>query len=116
MVASLPAGLATAKPRQSHLGPTIKLVVAQNYIKVPQFGKFVFLDPGVYVAASGSRLQFDVQRSSYASPQTMTEIMHARGGVTIVRKLPSWLINGWHGLARFVRLTVTDSQGKIVAH
>src|SRR5215472_11985606 len=99
MVASLPAGLATALPKTSHLGPTVKLVVAQNYIKVPQFGKDVFFDPGVYVAAFGSRLEFEVQRKSYANPLTMVEVIHARGGVTIVRKLPSWMIDGWNGLA-----------------
>lgn len=115
MVASLPAGLATAQPKQSHLGPTIKLVVAQKHIKVPQFGKFVFFDPGVYVAAFGSKLEFDVQRASYAKPLTMAEIIHPRGGGTIVRQLPSWMIAGWHGLARFVRLTVRNSHGKIVA-
>jgi hypothetical protein len=115
MVASLPAGLATAQPKQAHLGPTIKLVVAQKYIKVPQFGKFVFLDPGVYVAAFGSKLEFDVQRASYAKGLKMTEIFHTRSGGTIMRKLPSWMIAGWNGLARFVRMTVRDSHGKIVA-
>ena len=115
MVASLPAGLATAQPKQSHLGPTIKLVVAQNYIQVPEFGKSVFLDPGVYVAALGSKLQFDVQRASYTKPLKITEIIHLRDGATITRKIPSWMLDGWNGLKRFMRLTVRNSQGKIVA-
>lgn len=115
MAASLPAGLATAQPKQPPVGPTIKLVVAQNYIKVPQFGKFVFLDPGVYVAAFRSKLEFEVQRASYAKPLTITEIIHPRGGGTIVRPLPSWVIAGWNGLARFLRMTVQDVHGKTVA-
>src|SRR5258708_1806294 len=115
MVASLPAGLATAQPKQSHVGPTIKLVVAQKNIKVPQFGKFAFLDPGVYVAAFGSKLEFQVQRGGYAKPLTIAEIIHPSGGGTIVRPLPAWVIAGWKGLARFVRLTVQDSHGKTVA-
>ncbi|HYK33524.1 MAG TPA: lysyl oxidase family protein [Streptosporangiaceae bacterium] len=115
MVASLPAGLATAQPKPSHLGPTIKLVVAQNYIQVPQFGKSVFLDPGVYVAALGSQLEFQVQRASYAKPLKIVEIIHLRGGGTTVRKLPSWLLDGWNGLKHFIELTVRDSHGKIVA-
>lgn len=115
MVASLPAGLATAQPTHSHAGPTIKLVVAQNYIQAPQFGKIVTIDPGIYVAAFGSKLEFTVQRASYKKPLRIAEIIHTRGGGTIVRRLPSWLIDGWNGLKRFVRMTVRDSHGKIVA-
>lgn len=114
MVASLPAGLATAQPTPSPVGPTIKLVVAQNYVKVPQFGKFAFIDPGVYVAAFGSKLEFRVQRASYAKPLTIAEIIHPRGGGEIVRPLPSWVIDGWNGLARFVRMTVHNVHGKTV--
>lgn len=113
MVASLPAGLATAKPTPSPVGPSIKLVIAQKHIQVPQFGKFAFVDPGVYVAAFGSKLEFAVRRASYAKPLTIAEIIHARGG-TIVRPLPAWVINGWNGLARFVRMTVKNLHGKIV--
>jgi hypothetical protein len=115
MVASLPAGLATAQPKQSHLGPTIKLVVAQNYIQLPLFGKFVFMDPGIYVAALGSKLEFEVHRASYRKPLKIVEIIHTRDGGTIERKLPSWMLAGWNGLARFIRMTVRDSHGKIVA-
>lgn len=114
MVASLPAGLATAKPTPSPVGPAIKLVIAQNYIQVPQFGKFAVVDPGVYVAAFRSKLEFQVQRASYAKPLTIAEIFHPRGG-TIVRPLPAWVIAGWNGLARFVRMTVKDTHGKTVA-
>ncbi len=115
MVAALPTGLATAQPEQQNPGPTIKLIVAQKNIKAPQFGKFVFLDPGVYVAAFGSKLEFQVQRAGYSKPLTITEITHPRAGETIMRRLPSWVINGWNGLARFVRMTVQDSHGKVVA-
>lgn len=115
LVASLPAGLATAQRKPVPVTPTIKLMVAQNYIQVQQFGNFAFLDPGVYVAAFGSTLEFQVQRASYTKPLTMTEIIHTRGGGTIVRPLPKWMIAGWNGLARFVRMTVQDPHGKNVA-
>jgi hypothetical protein len=113
MVASLPAGLATAQPKP-HLGPTIKLVVAQKHIEATRSGKFVFVNPGVYVAAFGSKLEFDVQRASYAKPLTITEIINRPGGGEIRRPLPAWVIAGWSGLARFVRVTVTTSHGKLV--
>jgi hypothetical protein len=113
MAASLPAGLATAQSQAHHTGPTIKLVVAQKRLKLPQFGKIVYVNPGVYVAAYGSKLQFDVRRASYSKPLTITEIIRGRDGVT-ARPLPSWVINGWNGLARFLRLSITNSHGKTV--
>jgi hypothetical protein len=112
MVASLPAGLATAQQPGHRSGPTIKLIVAQKKIQVFQFGKFAYVDPGVYVGAFGSRLQFDVQRASYGKPIRITEIIHVPGVGVVARPLPSWVLLGWNGLARFLRLTITTVRGK----
>jgi hypothetical protein len=118
-VATLPAGPAaarTAVPRPGAAsGSAVKLVAAQNYFTVPRFGKFVFVDPGVYVEAVGSQLEFRVQRASYAKPLTLTRVIHLPGGGTELRKLPAWLLNGWNGLRRFLRITITNSHGKNVA-
>ena len=115
MVAALPAGLATADQHGRGSGPTIKLIVAQKKIEEFQFGKFVYVDPGVYVGAFGSRLQFDVQRASYSKPIRITEIIHVPGVGVVARPLPSWVLLGWNGLARFLRMTVTTVRGKAVA-
>ncbi|HET7012938.1 MAG TPA: lysyl oxidase family protein [Streptosporangiaceae bacterium] len=117
VAATLPAGLAAAaKPVPA--GPTIKLIVAQKKIDVPQFGKGrnarVFVDPGVYVGALGSPLQFDVQRAGYGKPITISEIIHLGKHVAEIRPLPAWTINGFHGLNRFIRFTIKNSHGKIV--
>jgi hypothetical protein len=118
VAATLPAGLAAAaKPVPA--GPTIKLIVAQKKINVPLFGKGknarVFLDPGVYIAALGSPLQFDVQRASYAKPVRISEVIHLGKGVEDVRPLPAWTIRRFNGLNRFIRYTIKNSQGKIVS-
>ncbi len=114
MAASLPAGLATAQSKARGSAPMVKLLAVQKSLKIPQFGKFVFVDPGVYVAAFGSRLEFVVQRASYTKPLTITEIVHVPEGGTVARPLPAWVLSGWNGLARFLRLTITNSHGKVV--
>ena len=112
----LPAGLASAQTSASGpSGPMVKLLVAQKSINVPRFGKRAFIDPGVYVTAVGAPLQFNVQRASYAQPITNTQIIHVPGGATIRRPLPDWTVQGWRGLHRFIRVTIRNSAGKIVA-
>ncbi len=113
LAATLPGGLAAARPHPA--GPTIKLIVAQKKIDVPQFGKGrVIVDPGVYVAALGAQLQFDVQRASYAKPVTITEILHPAGRGEVFRRLPAWTVKSFDGLNRFIRFTVKNSHGKLV--
>jgi hypothetical protein len=113
LAVTLSSGPAEAQPAAA--GPTVKLVVAQKNITVPQIGKAVYLNPGVYVAAFGSQLQFDVSRASYTKPLTITQVIHVPGAGTKYRPLPSWLLDGWSGLSRFVRVTVKNSAGKIIA-
>ncbi len=96
-------------------GPSARLVVAQRSITVQKFGRVVFIDPGVYVAALRAPLEFEVQRASYAQPLTLTEVVHLPGHVTQFRRLPSWLLNGWNGVRRFLRITIANTTGKIVA-
>jgi hypothetical protein len=96
-------------------GPVVKLVVAQNSITLPSFQGRVYLDPGVYVASLGSALQFDVQRASYTKPITLTQVIHRPGGGTTTRSLPSSLLDGFNGLRDFLRLSVANTAGKVVA-
>lgn len=119
MAALLPSGLALAQPKPApapaQQGPTVKLIVAQNTVEAPEFGKFAFIDPGVYVATFGSKLEFDVQRASYAKAITDTEVIHVPGKGTVLRPLPRWTLDKWNGLAGFLRVTVKNSHGKTVA-
>jgi len=109
------AGPALAGTQGAAQGPVVKLVVAQNSITLPSFRGRVFLDPGVYVASLGSALQFDVQRASYTKPITLTQVIHRPGGGTTTRSLPSSLLDGFNGLRDFVRLSVANTAGKVVA-
>jgi hypothetical protein len=68
------------------------------------------------VASLGSALQFDVQRATYLNPITISQVIHVPGGGTTTRALPNGVLDGWNGLRDFVRLTVRNSKGKVVAH
>ena len=62
----------------------------------------------------GSALQFDVQRASYTRPIGITQVIR-RPGSTEVRRLPGWVLNGFHGLRGFLRVRVVNKAGKTVA-
>jgi len=119
-LASAVAAAALAGPAQAGAqavapGPVVKLIVAQNSITLPSFRGRVFLDPGVYAASLGSALQFDVQRASYTKPITLTQVIHRPGGGTTTRSLPASLLDGFNGLRDFLRLSVADTAGTVVA-
>src|SRR5215467_12350481 len=109
------AGPAQVGAQAAVQGPVVKLVVAQKSITLSSFQGRVFLDPGVYVASLGSALQFDVQRASYTKPITLTQVINRPGGGTTTRSLPSSLLAGFNGLRDFLRLSVANTAGKVVA-
>jgi hypothetical protein len=119
MTSALPTGMASAKTAPA--GPVIKLVAAQNNVAVSQIDlggghKVVFLDPGVFVAAFGSQLRFDVQRASYAKPAKITEVISEPGHPAVRRPLPDSAELGWMGLHQFLRMTVKNAAGKIMGN
>ena len=107
------SGLPTASAARVP-GPALKLEAAQRSITLDGFGGRVFLDPGIWLAALGSPLQFDVQRAAYTRPITITQIIHPPFGGTIRRPLPASVLDGWNGLKDFAVLTVRDSMGQVV--
>jgi hypothetical protein len=109
-VPGLPAASAASPP-----GPVLKLEAAQRSVTVANFGGYVHMDPGIWVASLGSALQLDVRRASYTKPVTITQVIHAPGGTVQSRPLPASLLDGWNGLKNFVRMTVRNSTGKVVA-
>ena len=113
-VAALPGGPAAAQSTPA--GPSVKLVTAQRSINVPKYGKFVYLDPGVYVIAVGSALQFNVQRTSYATAITAAEIIHGANGQVTTRPVPHRWFDQWFGLRDFLRVTIKNTAGKIVSN
>jgi hypothetical protein len=115
LAATLPGGLAAAARPQPQAVPTVKLIVAQKKIDVPLFGNRVFFDPGVYVASLGAQLEFRVQRAGYGKPVTITEVLHAANGGTVLRRLPNRMADHFNGLSHFLRVVVKNSRGKMVA-
>src|SRR5215831_11628974 len=96
-------------------GPTVKLEATSPSVTVDSFGGNVMMDPGIWVASLGSVLQFNVRRASYTKPVTITQIIHSPGGRVTARPLPAGLLDGWNGLRDFIRMTVRDHDGKVVA-
>jgi hypothetical protein len=96
-------------------GPVVKLVVAQSSVTLPSVRGRVYLDPGVYAASLGSALQFDLRRASYTKPITLTQVIYRPGGGTTTRSLPRSLLDGFNGLRDFLRLSVADTAGRVVA-
>ena len=109
------AGPALAGTQAAGQGPVVKLIAAQNSITLESVRGRVYLDPGVYAASLGSALQFDVQRASYTKPITLTQVIYRPGGGITTRSLPSSLLDGFSGLRDFLRLSVADTAGKVVA-
>ena len=97
-------------------GPRVKLIVAQNNVTVPRYGRQVYLDPGIWVASLGSPFELDVQRPDYSTPLSLTQVVHLPGGGTQRIPWPASLLGKIPtGLPDFVRMTVTNSSGKVVA-
>ena len=107
----------TAAGAATSPGPEVKLIAAQNSITVPRYGHQVFLDPGIWVASLGSALELDVQRPDYATPMSVTQVVHLPGGGTQRIPWPASVVatmpDGPEGLRP--DLTVANSHGKVVA-
>jgi hypothetical protein len=112
-LATLPGGTAAAQSGPG--GPTVKLITAQRFVEVPKFGRFAYLDPGIYVVAVGSALQFDVQRANYATAITADQVISGANG-QVTRPVPRQWFEGWQGLRDFLRITIKNSAGKIVGN
>src|SRR5262249_62181990 len=67
----LPAASAAGAP-----GPVLRLIAAQHSITLDSFSGKVYLDPGMWLAALGSPLQFDVRRAGATQPRPITPLLH----------------------------------------
>jgi hypothetical protein len=101
---AVPASAGTA-------GPIVHLVRAKDEITVVRYpGHPAFIDPGVYVAASGQAFELRVSRPDYDHPVEVVQITRSDGLVQ-QRTLPSKILDGWSGLRTFIRATVEDDAG-----
>jgi hypothetical protein len=114
-VAAAAAPATAAASAAGPTGPVVKLEATQPSITVGSFRGTVHMDPGIWVASLGSALQFNVRRASYTKPVTITQIIRMPGGPVRARPLPAGVLDGWNGLRDFIRMTVRDREGKVVA-
>jgi hypothetical protein len=116
-IAATTTAAAAAAPQSAATaaGPSMRLVVAASHITAQKYGKYpVFFEPGIWVASFGTAFQVNVSRASYTSPITATQVIRTANG-TIQRRLPSSVLAvNWAGLRHFVRLTLTNSRGKVL--
>lgn len=70
---------------------------------------YVSIDPRMLLAASGGDLELEVSRPDYDTP--ITTLQHLPGGGTAV--LPDDVIDGWMGLTKFFRVTITGRDGEV---
>jgi hypothetical protein len=113
--APLVPAAAAAAPAPAAPAQAVKLITAQQNIRVPVFNGRLFLDPGIYVVATGSRLQLNVQRASYKRPLTINRVIQRPGGGTRLARWPHSTLDGLKGLRSFLHLTIKNSAGKTVA-
>jgi len=91
-------------------GPQLRLIATRDTVTGRRYGSGdVRVDPRILLAPRGGDLELEVSRPDYDTP--ITTLQHLPGGGTAV--LPDDLIDGWIGLTRFFRVTVTDRDGQI---
>ncbi len=110
------SALASTRPAASAgtAGPAIKLIAASRKITAYRYGKYVYLDPGIWVASLHSAFQLNVGRASYTKPITATQVIKTRHGV-VRRSLPSGILSGWNGLKHFAGIVIRNSAGRVVS-
>ncbi|MDQ4064702.1 MAG: lysyl oxidase family protein, partial [Actinomycetota bacterium] len=79
-------------------------------------GEPVFIDPGLFLAATGGPLELHAARPSYTEPVALTQVVRDDAGAIVeTRALPATMLNDWVGLKGFLDVTVTDREGNQVA-
>lgn len=95
--------------------PSLRLLTAQPNVTLTRYGKQpILLDVGAYVASVGGAFQIDVTRAGYRAPIEAAQVFDTAAGPRIV-PLPDGLVTDWQGLPGFIKITVTDHAGNVVA-
>ena len=115
LAAATPGAAAVARAQAAAPGPRLSMLAATQTVTAYKFkGQPVYIDPNIWVVSGGSALRLDVQRTSYTSPATVTQLISMPWGTTEHRTLPSWVNDNWNGLKDFIRFSVRNSHGKRV--
>jgi hypothetical protein len=100
-------------PAQVPTSPSVRLLAARNQVTLDRYGLRVFLDLGVWVAASGADLRLAVSRPDYESP---VGIVQTDSEGALLQELPADVLDGWQGLQDFIGVSFRKaSTGRLVA-
>jgi Lysyl oxidase len=95
--------------------PRLELRAASPAVELFRYGRgdAVYFDLGVYVAALDAPFDLRVRRESYDDPVRVFQALHGAGGLDLV-ELPTDVLHGWRGLARFLRFEIYDREGTLI--
>ena len=91
--------------------PRLRLIAAEPRVTLTRYSDRVYLNLGVFVAATRAPFELHVERSTYAEPVRAFEIVRSVDGDVRELPIPRELLEGWRGLAGFIRLVLTDAAG-----
>lgn len=110
------AGVVARRPSDSApTTPKLSLIAATNSLTLDSWKEDpgVYLDLGTYLTAEGGPFELKVTRKSYKDPVVAEQIIHDGTGTT-TKALPADLVKDFSGLPDFARITITDTDRKVV--
>jgi hypothetical protein len=94
--------------------PRLEVRAARSSVElVRREGRPVWLDLGIVLASFDAPFDLRVQRDSYDDPVRLWQALHASGGTTL-QELPADLLDGWSGLAEFLRVKLFSLDGRLL--
>lgn len=109
----VPGGIASAAPEGA---PRLELRAPSTSIDVFRYGhrERVTLDLPVYLASHGAPFDLRIRRESYDDPIRVFQAFHGSSGVSLQELPADVLLEGWNGLADFIRVRLTSEDGSLV--
>ncbi len=108
LAATTPLASASADP-----APSLRLVRSRSNVTLKTYRDRVPLDLGVWLASAGGDFEVHVGMEDYGDPLTASQVDSTTKGV--LRSIPAEDLNGWKGFVDFLRITVRNQAGRIVA-
>ena len=113
VMAAIVVGPAPARAAREQ--PHLRLLAPHASVTLPKWRHNpVSLDLGVFVGSFGGPFEVDVWRPLYSDPIQSAQVVHFTDGSTTTKPLPDGTAQGWSGLSRFFRITITDADGDVV--
>ncbi len=104
-------GPATLALEPASSDPSLRLIAPKSTVTLRRYGDDpAYLAPGILVAATRGAWDIRVSRPDYDHEVSLWQYFSDGSR----RQLPSDLADGFKGLDRFFRVTLTDSQGNVV--